>query len=104
MLDEFSNLVTETCRTGQLQEQTDILAMRIAKDVKGVIKTSEFKICMLAAMRSLIPQRWDTAHEKAWAWIWDSINTQLKLSLPLPAKYESSVTRFIKAQDPATPG
>jgi hemoglobin-like flavoprotein len=95
MLDEFDNLVTDICRTGQLQEQTDILAMRISKDVKGQIKTSEFKICMLAAMRSLIPSRWDTAHEKAWSWLWDSIDTQLKLSLPLPARYEMPVTRFV---------
>jgi len=104
MLDEFDNLVTDTCRMGQLQEQTDILAMRIAKDVKGVIKTSEFKVCMLAAMRSLIPKRWDTMHEKAWAWIWDSIDTQLKLSLALPSKYEGPVNRFISEMDPTTMG
>jgi hemoglobin-like flavoprotein len=104
MLDEFDNLVTDTCRMGQLQEQTDILAMRIAKDVKGVIKTSEFKVCMLAAMRSLIPKRWDTMHEKAWAWIWDSIDTQLKLSLALPNKYEGPVTKFISELDPTTMG
>jgi len=105
MLDEFNNMVRDTCKLGQLQEQTDILALRIAKDVKGTFKTSEFKVCMLAAMRSLIPQRWDTAHEKAWAWIWESIDTQLKLSLALPAKYEMPVNRFIKDQmDPATLG
>jgi len=96
MLDEFNNLVRDICKLGQLQEQTDILAMRIAKDTKGQTKTSEFKVCMLAAMRSLIPQRWDTQHEKAWSWLWDSIDTQLKLSLPLPAKYEIPVTRWVK--------
>jgi len=95
MLDEFGTLVRDTCRLGELQEQTDILAMRIAKDVKGVIKTSEFKVCMLASMRSLIPKRWDRQHEKAWLWLWDSIDTQLKLAMPLPAKYEVSVKRWI---------
>jgi len=104
MLDEFNNLVLDTCRLGQLQEQTDILAMRIAKDTKGQIKTSEFKVCMLAAMRSLIPQRWDTQHEKAWAWLWDSIDTQLKLSMPLPVKYEVPVQNYVSAMSEAELG
>jgi len=102
MLDEFGNLVRDTVRLGELQEQTDILAMRIAKDVKGVIKTSEFKVCMLAAMRSLIPKRWDTQHEKAWCWLWDSIDTQLKLALPLPAKYEVPVARWVQDENDYT--
>jgi hemoglobin-like flavoprotein len=101
MLDEFGNLVRDTVRLGELQEQTDILAMRIAKDVKGVIKTSEFKVCMLASMRSLIPKRWDTKHEKAWCWLWDSIDTQLKLALPLPAKYEVPVARWVQDENDA---
>jgi hemoglobin-like flavoprotein len=99
MLDEFGNLVRDTCRLGELQEQTDILAMRIVKDVKGVIKTSEFKVCLLAAMRSLIPKRWDMNHEKAWCWLWDSIDTQLKLALPLPTKYEVPVARWIQDEN-----
>jgi len=99
MLDEFGNLVRDTCRLGELQEQTDILAMRIVKDVKGQIKTSEFKVCLLAAMRSLIPKRWDTQHEKAWVWLWDSIDTQLKLALPLPSKYEVPVARWVQDEN-----
>jgi hemoglobin-like flavoprotein len=99
MLDEFGSLVRDTVRLGELQEQTDILAMRIAKDVKGVIKTEEFKVCMLASMRSLIPKRWDLKHEKAWCWLWDSINTQLKLALPLPAKYEVPVARWVQDEN-----
>jgi len=99
MLDEFGSLVRDTVRLGELQEQTDILAMRIAKDVKGVIKTSEFKVCMLASMRSLIPKRWDLKHEKAWCWLWESIETQLKLALPLPVKYEVPVARWVNDEN-----
>jgi len=102
MLDEFGNLVRDTVRLGELQEQTDILAMRIAKDCKGVIKTSEFKVCMLASMRSLIPKRWDIQHEKAWSWLWDSIQTQLKIALPLPAKYEVPVARWVQDENDYT--
>merc|ERR1719161_273360 len=50
---------------------------------------------MLASLRALIPKRWDTQHEKAYLWLWESIETQLKLAMPLPAKYESPVQRWV---------
>merc|ERR1711953_336006 len=95
MLDEFANIVRDVCKFGQLQEQTDILAMRISKDVKDAFKTSEFKVCMLASMRSFIPAIWDTRHEQAWLWLWESIDTQLKDSLKQPPKYEKPVDRWV---------
>jgi len=95
VLDEFANIVRDVCKFGQLQEQTDILAMRISKDVKDAFKTSEFKICMLASMRSFIPAMWDTRHEKAWLWLWESIDVQLKDSLKLPRKYEKPVANWV---------
>jgi len=96
MLDHFDGLVRDTCQLGQLQEQTDILAMRICKECKaGQYKLSEFKICVLASMRSLIPATWDTKHEKAWVWLADSIEAMIKDSLPLPPKYERPVRRFL---------
>merc|ERR1711953_1495369 len=96
MLDEFANIVRDVCKFGELQEQTDILAMRIAKDVKDPFKTSEFKVCMLASMRSFIPAIWDTRHEQAWLWLWESIDVQLKESLKQPAKYEKHVARWVE--------
>jgi hypothetical protein len=95
MLDGFGDIVRDVCKYGQLQEQTDILAMRIAKDITGSIKTSEFKVCMLASMRSLIPGSWNTRYEQAWLWLWDSIDVQLKESLLLPSKYEKPVDRWV---------
>jgi hemoglobin-like flavoprotein len=95
VLDEFGNIVRDVCKFGQLQEQTDILAMRISKDVKEAFKTSEFKICMLASMRSFIPAMWDTRHENAWLWLWESIDVQLKDSLRQPPKYEKPVARWV---------
>jgi len=73
--------------------------MRIVKDCGGKVKLNEFKICMLASMRSLIPGRWDTRHEKAWVWLWDSIQAQLEQSLPLPPKYEKPVVRWAESLD-----
>jgi hypothetical protein len=100
VLDTFNTIVSDVCTFGQLQEQTDILAMRVYKDCNGsVVKTSEFKVCMLASMRSLIPKRWDTRHEKAWGWLWESIHTELYQSLPKPKQYEQVVHKFLEGMD-----
>merc|ERR1712084_217640 len=79
-----------------LDEFADILAMRISKDVTTAFKTSEFKVCMLASMRSFIPAIWDTRHEQAWLWLWESIDVQLKESLKQPPKYEKPVARWVE--------
>mmetsp|Transcript_57801 Transcript_57801/g.161305 ORF Transcript_57801/g.161305 Transcript_57801/m.161305 type:complete len:384 (-) Transcript_57801:147-1298(-) len=97
VLSGFGNLVTDICKFGELREQTDILAMRIAKDVRGNFKTVEFKVCMLASMRALLPATWNTKLEHAWMWLWDSVEVQLKRSLELPLKYEKSVANFVGA-------
>eukprot|EP00929_Paragymnodinium_shiwhaense_P010834 TRINITY_DN11581_c1_g1_i1.p1 TRINITY_DN11581_c1_g1~~TRINITY_DN11581_c1_g1_i1.p1 ORF type:complete len:419 (-),score=108.48 TRINITY_DN11581_c1_g1_i1:408-1595(-) len=102
MLDSFDGIVNDIVKTGQLAEQTDILAMRIAKDVVvtggSSVKISEFKVCLLASMRSLRGSLWDTKHEKAWNWLWESVAAALTESLPLPARYEKPVKRFLMEQ------
>merc|ERR1711953_1037950 len=50
---------------------------------------------MLASMRSFIPAIWDTRHEQAWLWLWESIDSQLKDSLKQPPKYEKPVDRWV---------
>jgi len=99
MLDCFNAIVADIVKTGHLAEETDILAMRIAKDVEvprgGTVKISEFKVCLLASMRSLRGSLWDTKHEKAWNWLWESVAAALHKSLPLPARYEKPVKVFI---------
>jgi len=69
--------------------------MRLAKEVKGSIKVNEFKICLLATMRALIPGQWNVKLEKAWVWLWDSIEVHLRESLPLPNKYGKVVASFV---------
>jgi len=99
MLDSFHGIVVDIVKTGQLAEQTDILAMRIAKDVEvgrgQSVKISEFKVCLLASLRSLRGALWDTKHEKAWNWLWESVAAALTSSLPLPLKYEKPVKRYL---------
>lgn len=94
MLDEIGILVEDVCASGELREQTDILSMRIVKDCGGKVKLNEFKTVLLASLRSLIPGRWDTKHEKAWSWLWESISTQLEQSLALPTRYEKPVVKW----------
>jgi len=96
MLDSFGGLVADVCKRGHLQEQTDIVCMRLAKEVKGSIKVNEFKICLLASMRALIPGMWNVKLEKAWVWLWVSIEVHLRESLPFPNKYGKIVAKFVE--------
>jgi len=95
MLDGWNDIVCDVIKYGELREQADILALRIAKDVKEKVKTSEFKVCMMASLRSLIPGRWDTQHEQAWLWLWDSVDALLGASLQLPKKYDKKVDSWV---------
>eukprot|EP00929_Paragymnodinium_shiwhaense_P074253 TRINITY_DN3798_c0_g1_i1.p1 TRINITY_DN3798_c0_g1~~TRINITY_DN3798_c0_g1_i1.p1 ORF type:complete len:416 (+),score=128.91 TRINITY_DN3798_c0_g1_i1:84-1250(+) len=99
MLDTFDNLVQDICKDGGLAEQTDILAMRIAKDVVvksgASVKISEFKVVLLASLRSLRGGLWDTKSEKAWNWLWESVAAALTASLPFPMRYEKPVRVFL---------
>ena len=52
----------------RLQQECDIVSIRIAKTSGDSVNLSEFKSCMLAALRSLLPTTWDTNHEVAWNW------------------------------------
>jgi hypothetical protein len=99
MLDSFDGIVMDIVKFGQLAEQTDILAMRIAKDVTvtrgSSVKISEFRVCLLASMRSLRGPLWDTKHEKAWNWLWEGVAAALSEALPKPARYEKPVAKFL---------
>ena len=37
------------------------------------VSLSEFKSCLLAALRSTLPQVWTPKHEEAWTWLWDNV-------------------------------
>eukprot|EP00927_Polykrikos_kofoidii_P065615 TRINITY_DN61353_c0_g1_i1.p1 TRINITY_DN61353_c0_g1~~TRINITY_DN61353_c0_g1_i1.p1 ORF type:complete len:1062 (-),score=130.75 TRINITY_DN61353_c0_g1_i1:394-3516(-) len=69
----FHNLVTNFGNVVRVQEECEVLSMRINTLKEIGIKLAEFKNCMLASLRSLLPGTWDTAHEQAWSWLWETV-------------------------------
>merc|ERR1719210_744007 len=77
VLSSFDTIVTNVSNSSRLQEECDVLSLRIAK-YKGVINLAEYKAVMMASLRSLVPKDWDSNHEVAWSWLWDNVERMLK--------------------------
>ena len=94
ILSSFAAMVEHIADMRRLQQECNIVSIRIAKvTAAGVswVNLSEFKSCMLAALRSLLPTVWDTTHEVAWNWLWDNIETILKKTMGKPLLWEQSL-------------
>merc|ERR1740117_1574247 len=68
VLAQFDNIVENVANAARLQEEASILVLRIAKLPSAKINLAEYKSCMLASLRSLLPKDWTTEHEVAWVW------------------------------------
>eukprot|EP00403_Amphidinium_massartii_P018161 CAMPEP_0178427420 /NCGR_PEP_ID=MMETSP0689_2-20121128/29738_1 /TAXON_ID=160604 /ORGANISM="Amphidinium massartii, Strain CS-259" /LENGTH=1286 /DNA_ID=CAMNT_0020049131 /DNA_START=34 /DNA_END=3894 /DNA_ORIENTATION=+ len=99
VLDCFHNIVTNVSNSGRLQEECDILALRIAKCTKQQVSFGEYKSCMLASLRSLLPKEWSTAHEVAWSWLWDNVERVLLKTMGNPGKWEVALTKVMSNLD-----
>lgn len=69
VLNSFTAMVEHISDTKRLQQECNVVSIRIAKTSGDNVSLSEFKSCMLAALRSLLPTTWDTNHELAWNWL-----------------------------------
>merc|ERR1719396_63473 len=69
----FDNIVSNVSNSNRLVEECDVLVCRIAKVSTGKVNLAEYKSCMLASLRSLLPKDWTTAHEVAWSWLWENV-------------------------------
>jgi len=77
----FHNLVVNVGYSGRLQEECHVLALRINRSKRvtpGPVVLSEYKSCMLASLRSLLPKTWTTNHELAWSWLWENVERLLR--------------------------
>jgi len=100
--DCFQGLVA-ACVSGddqRLNLESSIMALRIYRDVKDRYQIKDFKVCMLASLRSRLPKSWSIDHEAAWARMWDMVTDTLGKTLPLPQKYEKEVAKLINNMDP----
>jgi hypothetical protein len=93
----FEKLVSATTQGDftRLEIESNIMALRMHKDVHGQVRLEEFRTCMLASLRSLLPKSWSIAHEEAWSTMWNTVQTILKTTLPLPGKYEKAVENCV---------
>ncbi|CAE7385153.1 unnamed protein product [Symbiodinium natans] len=76
LLAVFSVLVERVGNPAHLVEECDLLSLAMVARSDD-IKFERFKPVMLAALRSLLPQTWSTAHEEAWEWLWATISRNL---------------------------
>mmetsp|Transcript_33986 Transcript_33986/g.79147 ORF Transcript_33986/g.79147 Transcript_33986/m.79147 type:complete len:1138 (-) Transcript_33986:44-3457(-) len=100
ILSSFTSMVEHIADMRRLQQECNLVSIRIAKvTAAGVnwVNLSEFKSCMLAALRSLLPTVWDTTHEVAWNWLWDNIETILKSTMGKPLVWEQSLVGMFAA-------
>merc|ERR1711971_1144059 len=68
VLAQFDNIVLNASNSNRLQEECDVLILRMAKVSTGQVNLAEYKACMMASLRSLLPKDWTTNHEVAWSW------------------------------------
>eukprot|EP00435_Cladocopium_sp_Y103_P060572 s983_g22.t1 len=80
LLQVFKVLVEKIASPSQLTEECDLLAISIVGSSKTQedINFDNFKPVMMAALRSLLPKDWSTAHETAWEWLWTTVARNLR--------------------------
>jgi len=98
----FDNIVSNVSNSQRLVEECDVLVCRIARVVTGKVNLAEFKSCMLASLRSLLPKDWTTAHEVAWSWLWENVERTLMKNMGMPPIWERAYAKLLDSIDEAT--
>ena len=98
----FHNIVTNVANSSRLQEECDVLTLRIARRAKGAVNFAEYKSCMMASLRALLPKEWSTAHEVAWTWLWENVERLLQINFGKPPKWEVALAKVLASLDDST--
>eukprot|EP00929_Paragymnodinium_shiwhaense_P090512 TRINITY_DN506_c0_g2_i2.p1 TRINITY_DN506_c0_g2~~TRINITY_DN506_c0_g2_i2.p1 ORF type:complete len:1105 (-),score=333.20 TRINITY_DN506_c0_g2_i2:256-3570(-) len=98
----FDNIVSNFQTVARVQEECYVLTVRIARVTPGRVNLPEFKSCMLASLRSLLPKEWTTAHEDSWAWCWERVETLLLENMGKTQRWEKAIENFYNSIDEAT--
>ncbi|CAK0886462.1 unnamed protein product, partial [Prorocentrum cordatum] len=102
ILKSFDDIVSNITNLHRFKEEIKVVALRMSKHPEaGAANLSQFRACMLAALRSLLPRVWTTSHEEAWCWLWDRVATSLRKNVAsIPAHAQClSRRREIGGQD-----
>merc|ERR1719217_908063 len=102
VLDLFGNIMSNFSNVGRVQEECYVLTIRISKVATGKVNLPEFKSCMLASLRSLLPKERSTARELAWTWSWERVETLLLENMGKTQKWEKSLVALLESVDEAT--
>jgi hypothetical protein len=95
----FDNIVTNVANSARLQQECDILALRISQKATSQVNLAEYKSCMLASLRSLLPKTWDSVHEAAWAWLWENVERLIMHIHGKPPVWEKALGLFLDNLD-----
>jgi len=97
VLASFDTIVCNVSNSYRLQEECDVLSLRMAK-YKGAINLAEYKAVMLASLRSLVKD-WSSQHEIAWSWLWENVERMIKALMGKPAVQERALASFLSSLD-----
>jgi len=81
VLAQFDAIVENVANAARLQEEASILVLRIAKLTSAKVNLAEYKSCMLASLRSLLPKDWTTEHEVAWVWLFENVEKLMLVTM-----------------------
>jgi len=101
VLAQFDNMVLNVSNAGRMQEECSILVLRIAKLTSAKVNLAEYKSCMLASLRSLLPKDWTTAHEAAWVWMWENVEKLMFLTMGKTQLWYKELEAFYATMDEA---
>eukprot|EP00931_Biecheleriopsis_adriatica_P056265 TRINITY_DN33336_c0_g1_i1.p1 TRINITY_DN33336_c0_g1~~TRINITY_DN33336_c0_g1_i1.p1 ORF type:complete len:1164 (+),score=258.15 TRINITY_DN33336_c0_g1_i1:126-3617(+) len=100
ILVSFDVFVNNVANIGRLQEECDVCVLRIGKVAwLDDVNLAQFKACMLAALRSLLPKEWDSSYEVAWNWMWDNVQHLLESTLGKTLEWENELYYLMDSFD-----
>eukprot|EP00929_Paragymnodinium_shiwhaense_P052608 TRINITY_DN26354_c0_g2_i1.p1 TRINITY_DN26354_c0_g2~~TRINITY_DN26354_c0_g2_i1.p1 ORF type:complete len:1139 (-),score=307.76 TRINITY_DN26354_c0_g2_i1:137-3553(-) len=102
VLSVFDNIVQNVSNAARLAEECSFLVLKIAKVAPGKINLGDFKACMLASLRSLLPKDWTPDHEVAWSWMWENVEKLLMSDLGKTRAWERALAALLESIDEAT--
>jgi len=93
VLHSFDAIVRNVSNTTRLNEECDVLSLRLAK-CHCDIRLSEYRSVMLSSLRSLIAKDWDEEHESAWDWLWSTTERLLTAILRKLPEQEKALAKL----------
>lgn len=91
VLDHLDNIVNHVTSAARIREEVCVLTLRLSSFEDEEIVLPQFKACLLAALRSTLPQVWSPKHEEAWTWLWENVVRLVSPNLHKPKSYETSL-------------